>query len=97
MVEKKKDITLREREFDGRYNFPADDEVECLLEEHFEKYNLSGLEICKNFQIYTRRIFLKRFGRLLSLAESPCLMSMASDLGKGKAKLSMNILRIRKL
>lgn len=52
---------IHQREFDGRKNFGADDDVESLLNEHFEKYHISKSEICKNFQIYTRRIFLKRF------------------------------------
>jgi hypothetical protein len=50
-----------ERKFDGRANFPADDDVEALLDAHFEKYGITKQEICRNFQIYTRRIFLKRF------------------------------------
>lgn len=50
-----------QREFDGRKNFAADDNIEQLLDEHFEKYQINKLEICKNFQIYTRRVFLKRF------------------------------------
>ena len=51
----------KERQFDGRANFQADDEIEVLLERHFEKYNISKTEICGNFSIYSRRIFLKRF------------------------------------
>jgi hypothetical protein len=51
----------QEQEFDGRDNFAADDNIESLLEQHFEKYDISKLEISRNFQIYTRRIFLKRF------------------------------------
>jgi hypothetical protein len=51
----------KERAFDGRANFSADDDVEGLLMEHFRRFNISEIEICKNFQIYTRRIFLKRF------------------------------------
>lgn len=50
-----------QRQYDGRANFQKDDEVEVALEEHFEKYNISKREICRNFQIYTRRVFLKRF------------------------------------
>ncbi|MBW1741914.1 MAG: class I SAM-dependent methyltransferase [Deltaproteobacteria bacterium] len=50
-----------ERDFDGRAKFAADDDIEALLESHFEKYNISKQEICRNFQIYSRRIFLKRF------------------------------------
>ena len=50
-----------ERKFDGRANFPADDDIEALLDAHFEKYGITKQEICRNFQIYTRRIFLKRF------------------------------------
>lgn len=50
-----------ERKFDGRANFLADDNIEGLLSNHFEKFGVSKIEICNNFQIYTRRIFLKRF------------------------------------
>ena len=50
-----------ERKFDGRFNFAADDNIENLLDNHFEKYNVSKQELCRNFQIYTRRIFLKKF------------------------------------
>jgi hypothetical protein len=50
-----------ERVFDGRKNFAADDNVEAMLEKHFDKYNISRREIWRNFQIYTRRVFLKRF------------------------------------
>jgi Macrocin-O-methyltransferase (TylF) len=50
-----------ERQFDGRANFPVDDEVEALLEAHFQKYSISKREIWRNFQIYSRRLFLKRF------------------------------------
>lgn len=52
---------MSERKFDGRVNYSSDNEIEMLLEDHFEKYNISKLEICKNFQIYSRRIHLKRF------------------------------------
>lgn len=55
--ERKKD----QRQYDGRASFKADDEIEVLLEEHFEKFNISRREICRNFQIYARRLFLKRF------------------------------------
>jgi hypothetical protein len=58
---KKTNKKINEREFDGRANFKADNEIEAMLDGHFEKYNVSKLEICRNFQIYTRRIFLKRF------------------------------------
>ena len=50
-----------ERKFDGRVNFTADDQIEKMLEGHFKKFGISKLEICTNFQIYTRRIFLKKF------------------------------------
>ena len=33
--------SLDEREFDGRANFSADDNIETLLDAHFEKYNIS--------------------------------------------------------
>ena len=52
---------LKERKFDGRVNFQSDDKIERLLNEHFEKFKISKQEICKNFQIYARRIFLKKF------------------------------------
>jgi len=56
-----KDELMEERVFDGRKNFTADDEIERMLEEHFEKFDISKREIWRNFQIYTRRVFLKRF------------------------------------
>ena len=52
---------MDERTFDGRQNFPVDDQIERMLEDHFEKYQISRREIWRNFQIYSRRIFLKRF------------------------------------
>lgn len=57
----KKSKNINQREFDGRARLKADDEIENLLEMHFRKYNISKLEICRNFQIYTRRVHLKRF------------------------------------
>lgn len=51
----------KERKSDGRAKFIADEDIELLLDTHFKKYNISKLEISRNFQIYTRRIFLKRF------------------------------------
>jgi len=53
--------TINEREFDGRKKFTADNEIETLLENHFQRFNVSNLEICRNFQIYARRTFLKKF------------------------------------
>ena len=50
-----------QREYDGRANFQVDDDIEALLEGHFEKYNVTRREIVRNFQIYSRRVFLKRF------------------------------------
>jgi hypothetical protein len=50
-----------QRQYDGRASFKADDEIEAMLDEHFEKHNITWRELCRNFQIYTRRIFLKRF------------------------------------
>jgi len=60
-VEKRKKSEMEERQFDGRANFAVDDNIEALLNAHFDKYNISKQEVCRNFQIYTRRIFLKRF------------------------------------
>ncbi|MBI4806796.1 MAG: class I SAM-dependent methyltransferase [Desulfovibrio sp.] len=50
-----------ERIFDGRAKFTADNSIEELLLKHFEKFDVSHTEICNNFPIYARRIFLKRF------------------------------------
>jgi hypothetical protein len=55
--EKEKD----QRRYDGRANFAADDEVESLLESHFERFGIAKREIIRNFPIYARRVFLKRF------------------------------------
>jgi hypothetical protein len=49
------------REFDGRDKFASDENIEQLLDVHFQKYGVTQQEVCRNFQIYTRRIFLKRF------------------------------------
>jgi hypothetical protein len=49
------------RAFDGRANFRADDDIEGLLDRHFERFGLSHQEVCRNFSLYTRRTFLKRF------------------------------------
>lgn len=57
----KDDKGLQERKFDGRANFQSDDDIEGLLDDHFERFNITKQEISKNFQIYTRRIFLKKF------------------------------------
>ncbi len=46
---------------DGRTNWGVDDNIESLLDAHFEKFNISKREIWRNFQIYSRRIFLKKF------------------------------------
>jgi Macrocin-O-methyltransferase (TylF) len=50
-----------QRQYDGRANFGADDNIEALLDAHFERHEVSKREICRNFQIYSRRVFLKRF------------------------------------
>ena len=34
-----------ERSFDGRANFQADDNIEQLLDSHFEKYGISKQEV----------------------------------------------------
>ncbi|MGH7894972.1 MAG: TylF/MycF/NovP-related O-methyltransferase [Candidatus Binatia bacterium] len=54
-------MSLAERTFDGRRNFAADDEIEDMLEDHFTRFGTSRREIWRNFQLYTRRVFLKRF------------------------------------
>jgi hypothetical protein len=50
-----------ERVFDGRPNFEPDEGIEDLLDTHFEKYDITKREIWRNFQIYARRVHLKRF------------------------------------
>ena len=54
-------IAHSERVFDGRRNFAADDGIEDMLEAHFERFDVSRREVWRNFQLYTRRVFLKRF------------------------------------
>ena len=52
---------MDERKFDGRAKFTADESIEDLLVQHFERFNVSTVEICNNFSIYSRRTVLKRF------------------------------------
>jgi len=46
---------------DGRYNYSFDDSVESLLKAHFEKFDVSHIDLLKNFPVYARRIHLKKF------------------------------------
>ena len=55
------DKQFDERTFDGRIKHAPDAEIEALLEAHFERFGITRQEICRNFQIYARRVFLKRF------------------------------------
>lgn len=55
------DKVQAERQFDGRKNFAADNDIEQMLEDHFNKYDISRREICRNFPLYARRVFLKKF------------------------------------
>ena len=56
-----------QRQFDGRPNYQFDDEIEILLESHFEKYNISRREICRNFPIYAPAVsFLRDFWHIMS-------------------------------
>jgi len=50
-----------ERQFDGRLNYAKDDLVEDLLQSHFERFGVTHREVCRNFPVYARRLFLKRF------------------------------------
>lgn len=52
---------MNQRSYDGRANYTADDDIERKLDAHFEKYSISKRELVRNFQIYARRVFLKRF------------------------------------
>jgi hypothetical protein len=56
-----KEIDKAAREFDGRANFSNDDSIEMLLKEHFYKNELSAIEAVRNFPVYARRVFLKKF------------------------------------
>lgn len=56
-----------QKSFDGRKNFAYDDDVEAMLEAHFETYGITKREIWRNFAIYTRRVFMKRFLALYEL------------------------------
>ena len=38
-------IAQSERLFDGRKNFPADDQIEHMLEAHFERFQVSRREV----------------------------------------------------
>lgn len=58
---KKDEHQKDQKVFDGRANFAADDNIEGMLEAHFEKFNISKKEIWRNFSIYTRPVFLKRY------------------------------------
>ncbi len=49
-----------ERTFDGRIKHRPDAEIEALLDAHFQRFGISRQEICRNFPIYARRVFLKR-------------------------------------
>jgi len=42
-------------------NLKADDKLDNMLEEHFSHFRITPLEVSKNFSIYSRRIFIKRF------------------------------------
>lgn len=55
------DLVKDQRQYDGRAKYKADDEIEVLLEAHFKRFGISKQELCRNFQIYARRLFLKRF------------------------------------
>jgi hypothetical protein len=52
---------MKEKAFDGRKNFAADDEIERMLESHFDRFGVTHRDIWRNFAIYSRRVFLKRF------------------------------------
>jgi hypothetical protein len=58
---------MSENAFDGRKNFAADDDIERMLDEHFSTFGITNREIWRNFAIYTRRVFLKRFLALYEL------------------------------
>jgi hypothetical protein len=47
--------------YSGRTNFSSDDAVEKRLLEHFERFTISPTDIWRDFPLYTRRTYLKRF------------------------------------
>jgi hypothetical protein len=52
---------------DGRRNFATDDKIEQALEEHFANFGVSHTDVWRNFPLYTRRVFLKRYLALYEL------------------------------
>ena len=57
----KTEESKNQRHYDGRVNHGKDDHIEKLLHDHFQNFSISNREINRNFSIYSRRIFLKRF------------------------------------
>lgn len=49
------------KKFDGVANFYHDDQIEKKLENLFKKNAMSGMDILKNFPIFSRRVTLKKF------------------------------------
>ena len=60
-VNESDEVRADQRKFDGRAKFKADNEIEEMLAKHFAEYDVDPMEICRNFQVYARRVFLKRF------------------------------------
>ncbi len=57
-----KGVVLKdEKDFDGITKYEPDSNVEASLAQHFLEYDISGLEVANNFQMYSRRTILKKF------------------------------------
>ena len=52
---------MSEKNFSGRTNFGADDNIEGRLDDHFERFGISYTDVWRDFPLYTRRTYLKRF------------------------------------
>src|SRR5579875_843148 len=52
---------MPEHSFSGRRNFAADDAIEAKLEAHFERFGIGATDIWRDFPLYCRRNYLKRF------------------------------------
>ncbi len=52
---------MADKRFSGRKNFAQDDEIERKLDEHFARFGVQPTDIWRDFPLYTRRVYLKRF------------------------------------
>lgn len=48
-------------QFDGHLNYARDDAIVVALESHFRQHGISDHKAIRNFSIYARRLFFKRY------------------------------------